>query len=97
MARCSPPDSYGEQQMPKGPRLPTVEQIIELARDLGMDMTEAEATSYQTLMKGAVNSYRRIDALEEVKPRVKYPRDPGYRPGPEENPWNASLTHLSQS
>jgi amidase len=75
--------------MPKGARLPSVDQIVALATDLGMDMTQAEAASYQTLMKGAINSYRRIDEFAENKPRVKYPRDPGYRPGPEENPYGA--------
>ena len=74
--------------MPKGARLPAIEQILELAYEFSHDMNEAEAESYQGLMKGAINSYRRIDEFAENKPPVKYPRDPGYRPPPE-NPYNA--------
>ena len=75
--------------MPKGARLPTVSQIIALATEFGMEMSEADAASYQSLMVGAINSYRRLDEFAEAKPPVKYPRTPGYRPPPEENPYNA--------
>ena len=75
--------------MPRGPRLPAINQILELAQEFGIDMSEDEAASYQSLMTGAINSYRRIDEFAEIKPRVKYPRDPGCRPPPEENPYNA--------
>ena len=34
-------------------------------------------------------AYRRVDELPEPVPPVMYPRTPGYRPGPEENPLNA--------
>jgi amidase len=40
-------------------------------------------------MDEALASYRRLDELAEPKLPVKYPRTPGHRPGPDENPLNA--------
>ena len=70
-------------------RLPMVEQILEIAQSYKMHLTEEDARSFRGLMAGPIASYRRIDELAEPRPRVKYPREPGYRPGPEENPYNA--------
>lgn len=35
------------------------------------------------------DSYERLSVLPDAKPAVKYPREQGYRPPPEENPYNA--------
>ncbi len=72
-----------------GPRLPSIGQIQEIAADFGLDMPEADAASYQNLMRGLVKSYRRLERYPEMRPPVTYPRTPGYRPSPEENPFNA--------
>jgi amidase len=40
-------------------------------------------------MTGSVASYSRLDELTEPTLPVKYPRSPGFRPQPEENPLNA--------
>src|SRR5260221_8341607 len=40
-------------------------------------------------MAGPLASYTRLDELVEPTLPVKYPRTPGYRPGPAENPHNA--------
>ncbi len=71
------------------PRLPTVSQILELAKTFGMTLTEADAALFCSLMAGSIASYARLDELAEPKLPVKYPRDPGYRPPAEENPYNA--------
>lgn len=71
------------------PRLPTVGQLIELANHFGMTLTDDDAASFRGLMSGAIASYARLDELAEPKLPVKYPRLPGYRPGSEENPFNA--------
>src|SRR5215510_10404079 len=71
------------------PRLPTVSQVLELAKTFGMTLTEADAASFCSLMAGSIASYARLDELVEPKLPVKYPRDPGYRPPAEENPYNA--------
>jgi amidase len=70
-------------------RLPTVEQLLDLAHGFGMNMDFEEARSFQEIMKGPLASYARVDELVEPKLPVKYPRDAGYRPRPEENPFNA--------
>jgi amidase len=71
------------------PRLPTVAQVLDLAKDFGMTLTEEDAASFRGLMAGSIASYARLDELVEPKLPVKYPRAPGYRPPPEENPYNA--------
>jgi amidase len=75
--------------MPKGAALPSIRQIIELAEGFGIDMPEADAEEYQTLMRGPIASFKRLEDLPEYRPPVKYPRGPGYRPSAEENPYNA--------
>jgi amidase len=75
--------------MPTSAQLPSVHQILELATIFGIEMSEADAGSYRSLMQGAMAACRRIDELQEFKLPVKYPRTPGYRPTPAENPYNA--------
>ncbi len=71
------------------PRLPTATEVMEIAAQFGMTLTEADADSFRGLMAGSMASYARLDELAEPKLVVKYPRLPGYRPAPEENPLNA--------
>ena len=71
------------------PRLPTTEQILDIANDFGMHLDREDAESFRGLMAGSMASYARLDQLAEPKLPVKYPRTPGYRPGPEENKYNA--------
>src|SRR6476619_5087616 len=39
-------------------------------------------------MAGAIESYSKLEAFSEPKLPVKYPRDGGWRPRPEDNPFN---------
>lgn len=75
--------------MPIGPNLPTTRELLAIAENFGLALTETEAAQYRDAMTGAIKSLRRIDELPEEKPKIKYPRTPGYRPQPEENPYNA--------
>ena len=70
-------------------RLPSPEQLQEIAASFGMKLDVKDAESFRGLMVGSIASYNRLDQLPEPKLPVKYPRTPGYRPGPEENPFNA--------
>ena len=70
-------------------QLPTPEQILDLADDMGLDLTDADVQSYIDLFKGNVDAYNVVDAMPDNLPQVHYPRTPGYRPGAEENPYNA--------
>ncbi len=71
------------------PRLPTGAEILDIASSFGMNLTDADAASFRGLMVGSMASYARLDELPEPKLPVKYPRTPGYRPPPQENPYNA--------
>lgn len=70
-------------------RLPSVDQLLEIAQSFGMRLAREDAASFRGLMAGSVAAYDRLDQLPEPKLPVRYPRLPGYRPGPEENPFNA--------
>ena len=68
---------------------PTLDQLQDIIADLGMSMPAGEAAEYLALMQGSIASYEVVDSLPDEKPLVRYPRTPGYQPGPEENPHNA--------
>ena len=70
-------------------QVPTPDQIIALADEMGLDLTEADVDSYIELFRPNVAAYNVVDALPDNLPQVTYPRTPGYRPGPNENPYNA--------
>ena len=75
--------------MSRGPELPSVQQLLDIAEDFGIDMTAERAGQYRDAMSGGIRALRRIDDMVEERPEVKYPRTPGRRPKPEENPYNA--------
>ena len=70
-------------------RGPTTDQFRQIAADHGFHLSDAALESYRRLADDALESYRRVDGLIDPLPPVKYPRDPGYRPRPEDNPYNA--------
>ncbi len=70
-------------------RGPTPQQMRTIAEDLGMSVSDEDVKFFIEQMAGNVTAYQMIDALPDYLPEVKYPRSPGYRPGPEENPYNA--------
>jgi amidase len=69
--------------------LPTPAQLRTIAQSCGLSLTDADVTSFLGLMQGSVDAYNAVAAMPDEVPPVKYPRSPGYRPGPEENPRNA--------
>jgi len=60
-----------------------------LVADLHMSMDDQEMEQYMTLLEGTMQAYDRVDALPEHFPPITYPRTPGTRPAPEDNPMNA--------
>ena len=70
-------------------RTPSLEQLSEIALEYGLDLDEADLTSFQGLVAGVLSSYGRLDELVEPAPPVRHPRTPGHRPPPEANPLNA--------
>src|SRR5215471_17513149 len=70
-------------------RTPSLEQLSEIALEYGLDLDEADLTSFQGLVAGVLSSYGRLDELVEPAPPVRHPRTSGHRPPPEQNPLNA--------
>ncbi|WP_419913022.1 amidase [Hoeflea sp.] len=68
---------------------PTLSQMQEMAQRFGMHLTDAELEEYREIMEPYIQCYDRIDAAPDYLPEVRYPRAPGYRPSPAENPLNA--------
>ena len=68
---------------------PTQEQMEDIVADLGMSMEPARVAEFLEAMEGNFAAYDLIESLPDEKPTVKYPRTPGYRPQPEDNPHNA--------
>ena len=65
------------------------EQVFEIADSFGIELSADDAKSFAGLMNGIKASYDRLDQLVEPTLPVKYDRRPGYRPSPDENPYNA--------
>ncbi len=68
---------------------PNVNQLAGIIEDLGMSMDYDEVSFYLENMQGIFDRYDQLDLMPDEIPAVAYPRTPGYRPGPEENPHNA--------
>src|SRR4029078_246577 len=64
-------------------------QLRDIAKQCGLSLADADLESFRGLMASSVGAYNIVDALPDEGARVVYPRTPGYRPGPEENPRNA--------
>jgi amidase len=67
---------------------PTVDDLARNARALGLELSVSQLESFRELLQPSVLSYTRLDQLKEPAPVVKYPRDGGRSPAPEQNPLN---------
>ncbi len=70
-------------------RRPTSEELENLARLYGFELTPEEVTVFQAFIDSTLGSLDWLDTLPEPGPPVKYPRDTGHRPDPAENPFGA--------
>ncbi len=68
---------------------PTIAQLRATADELGMTPTDEYLEATRRIVAPLVEAYRALDGVPDEMPEVRYPRDPGYRPGPEENPHGA--------
>jgi amidase len=66
-------------------KTPTLEQMHEIAADLGMTFSDADLAEHLAALAPSFAAYNIVDRMPDEKPPVTYPRLPGYRPGPEEN------------
>ena len=68
---------------------PTHDQLKQITRDLGMNLSDDRISEFLDVMEDTMKVYDMVDAMPDYLPTVDYPRTPGYRPTPEENPMNA--------
>ncbi|MCZ6875029.1 MAG: amidase [bacterium] len=68
---------------------PSIEELADIAQGYALSLTEQDLESFQGLMSGVLASYARLDELTEPSLPVSYPRTPGFRPQPEDNPLGA--------
>jgi amidase len=85
---ASPQQGY-QERITVAVALPTPDQLRVVAEQCGLALTDEDVTSFRGLMQGSVDAYNAVAAMPDEVPIVRYPRSPGYRPAPEENPRNA--------
>lgn len=68
---------------------PTLDQLRDTAESLHFELSDDDLRSFRALMEPALGSFDEIEAMDDALPEVRYPRTPGVRPPPEENPYNA--------
>ncbi len=72
-----------------GVRVPSAAELREVAERIGFSLSEADLGSFIELMAPNIDYYNQVEAMPDDLPEVRYPREPGYRPGADENPHNA--------
>ena len=76
--------------MPLGTvKLPTIDQLRQLAAELHMTMSDDELGVHHTALAPSIDAYNALDQMTDELPPVRYPRLPGTRPVPEANPHGA--------
>jgi len=66
-------------------KVPTQEQLGEIAAELGFSFTDADLAAHHEALLPAFEAYNLLDRTPDELPPVSYPRLPGRRPLPEEN------------
>ena len=68
---------------------PTTEELKAIGKQYHFEISDEELDYFSAVIEGFMPAYRKIEALPDPKPPVKYPRTPGYQPSADENPLNA--------
>lgn len=68
---------------------PSVQEIQEAGRELGLHFSGPEAHSYWSMMQSQLDAYDLVDSMAAPLPEVTYPDRSAYHPGPGDNPYNA--------
>ncbi|CAN5770907.1 hypothetical protein BH20ACI3_BH20ACI3_32490 [soil metagenome] len=68
---------------------PSIAELRRIADSYGFDISDAELEDMRAIGDGTLASYARLDQMQAPTLPVKYPRDAGWEPAPEENPHNA--------
>jgi amidase len=70
-------------------KTPTLEQLGEVAAELGLTFSPTDLAAHLEALLPSFAAYNLVDRLPDELPAVAYPRRPGRRPAPEENPHGA--------
>src|SRR5437588_1552082 len=70
-------------------KIPTLAQLGEVAAELGLRFSEADLAAHLEALRPSFEMYNILDRMPDELPPVVYPRRPGRRPTPEENPHGA--------
>ncbi|MEW6473609.1 MAG: amidase [Actinomycetota bacterium] len=74
--------------MPVSP--PTIGQLQDIARSFGLVLSDEDLASFRELLLPLLGTIAAVEQMVEPAPLApRYPRTPGYRPDPSDNPWNA--------
>jgi len=68
---------------------PDVKGLQAIGRQFGMNLTDDEAAAYHAVLNEKTAVLRAIEELPDEKPQVRWPRTPGVRPDPADNPHRA--------
>lgn len=68
---------------------PSISELRRIADSYGFDLSDTELEDFSLVGDSTLASYDRLDLLQAPTLPVKYPRDAGWEPTPEENPHNA--------
>src|SRR4051794_41676940 len=67
---------------------PTIAELARIAERAGLELPEERLAEYAAAIDPALDSFARLDELANPALPVRYPRTPGHRPAPEDNPCN---------
>jgi amidase len=87
--RLDDPHGHGPAADQIGVRVPTPRQLFGVAEEIGLELSEADVTSFIGLLSPYIAAYNVIDTMAECVPAVRYPRTPDHRPAGDENKFNA--------
>jgi amidase len=69
--------------------VPTIDQLRDIGEQCGLSLSDSDLASFRAILTPYIGAYNVVANMPDELPAVKYPRTPGYRPGPEENRHNA--------
>ncbi|XP_014673580.1 PREDICTED: amidase-like isoform X2 [Priapulus caudatus] len=73
----------------RGVNAPSMSRLQHISLQYGLDCNDEELEVYKEKMIEVLRAFKSLAAMTEPIPEVKYPRTPGYRPKPQDNPYNA--------
>lgn len=77
------------KEKPMKIEVPSAEELKSVAKECGLNLSEADVDSFRGLMSGHIDSYNLIDSLDDYLPEVRYARSTWKRPEPGSDPHNA--------